>query len=717
MLNQSKSGIKSAVIHFLIPAALASLLALTGFFTRLDRVLYDQALRFTITHNPLPLNPRIVRIDLNDSSERALEEAINDRSAFADLVTVLADCGADAAMDFVFRGKSAYDEKIAEAAKWIDSFVLAAVPVPLEYNNAAYNNMTEEEERIVEAGLWHIKEYGEGTIPRAAGFILSTGEIARSGQLGHIGVKNDDDGLYRRTPLFYRWKDGLVPSLALAMAASQLGIDPADIEFYPGKEVLLPADPPVHIPVDNSAYVMIPFTRPWADDLYRLSFAQAVSAASDEEVFEKLSAELPGALVLAADITTAKKDYGVTPFETLYPLSEIHASLLSGILDNYFYTPPAPAFQGVFLLASALVLIWFCSLKKDSLFHAGFLGLLFFQVLFIALVWRYMRIIPAFSGILFFVFIQWGFHFSRRLVARYREKFLLEMTFSRYLSPDVIRQLMADPSRLSLGGEEREMSALFTDIQGFSTIAEKLHDPRRIVELLNYYLGEMSGIILENRGTIDKYEGDAIIAFFGAPLASGTDPADACRTAVLMKRREILLNEEIARRNLSPSPLFTRIGINSGLMVVGNMGTEKKMDYTIMGNTVNLASRLEGINKQYHTGILISEETKKRAGGGFVLRSIDRVRAVGFDTPVRLYELLDILPDASPALLEMADAWEEAVHHYETGAFEKARDLFASLRARSPQDKTAAFYEERCAALLNNPPPPDWDGITNLTQK
>jgi adenylate cyclase len=173
--------------------------------------------------------------------------------------------------------------------------------------------------------------------------------------------------------------------------------------------------------------------------------------------------------------------------------------------------------------------------------------------------------------------------------------------FSRYLSPVIINELIADPGKLNLGGEKRIMTAMFTDLQGFSSISEQL-DPVQVVRLLNRYLTTMSAVIMENMGTIDKYEGDAIIAFFGAPVYREDHAALACRSALGIKKAEQALNAVIISEGLSSAPLFTRIGINTGEMVVGNMGAENKMDYTIMGNAVNLASRLEGVNKQYHPG-------------------------------------------------------------------------------------------------------------------
>ncbi|WP_461255716.1 adenylate/guanylate cyclase domain-containing protein [Treponema sp. R80B11-R83G3] len=288
----------------------------------------------------------------------------------------------------------------------------------------------------------------------------------------------------------------------------------------------------------------------------------------------------------------------------------------------------------------------------------------------------------------------------------------LQNAFSRYLAPEIISEIIKDPNKLNLGGEKREMTALFTDIQNFSSISEQL-DPAHLVRLLNKYLTEMSNIIIEHLGTIDKYVGDAIISFFGAPLFNADHASLACRSALAIKTAEKELNKMIISEKLSPVPIFTRIGINTGEMVVGNMGAEKKMDYTIMGNAVNLASRIEGVNKQYHTGgILISEYTRAKIGDEFLLRRIDRVRVVGINTPLRLYELLPTDTDRGAV-----EIWEKALDLFERRDFRTAFGLFVSLFKRYPNDNVAKVYALRCKTFVKTPPPDDWDAVKNLTEK
>jgi len=298
-----------------------------------------------------------------------------------------------------------------------------------------------------------------------------------------------------------------------------------------------------------------------------------------------------------------------------------------------------------------------------------------------------------------------------------REKAFLHSAFSRYLAPEIITDIINDPTKLNLGGEKRVMTAIFTDIRSFSTISEKI-DPQQLVKLLNLYLTRMSNIVMWNLGTIDKYIGDAIVAFFGAPIYHENHAILACRSAVAMKEAEKEINKMVIEENLSPLQLFTRIGINTGEMVVGNMGAENKMDYTIMGNAVNLTARLEGVNTQYRTGgILISEYTREQIGDEFLLRKLDRVRVVGINTPLRLYELLNLKEKATDAEITAVQHWEKNLELYEKQQFPQALQGFKSLQQVNPDDNVAGLYIERCEGYIKEPPPPEWHAVRNLTEK
>jgi len=296
-----------------------------------------------------------------------------------------------------------------------------------------------------------------------------------------------------------------------------------------------------------------------------------------------------------------------------------------------------------------------------------------------------------------------------------REKQFIRKAFSTYVSDDVVKEIISDPSRLHLGGTKFHMSAIFTDIQGFSTISEQL-DPESLVSLLNSYLTLMSNAILDEKGTIDKYEGDAIIAFFGAPISTTDHAIRSCNASIAIKRIEKELNIKVLEEKLSPSPLYTRIGINTGSMVAGNMGTDKKMDYTIMGNAVNLAARLEGVNKQYGTWIIASDDTVRETEGRFLTRKLDRVRVVGIKEPVRLHEVIETMDYASPEKKKMVEVFHQSLDIFEERKWKEAAKGFKEALSIE-HDIPSTKYIERCKVFLVKPPKDDWDGVYNMTEK
>jgi len=292
----------------------------------------------------------------------------------------------------------------------------------------------------------------------------------------------------------------------------------------------------------------------------------------------------------------------------------------------------------------------------------------------------------------------------------------LRRAFSTYLSEDVVEEIITDPTHLKLGGIKRDMTALFTDIMGFTRIAETLA-PEQLVDMLNYYLTSMSDIILDHKGTIDKYNGDAIISFFGAPLRLIDHAMQACDAAIKMKGIEKEINKYLMEKRISASPLLTRIGISSGEMVVGNMGTEKKMNYTIIGNAVNLAARLEGVNKHYGTWILATENTIRQTEDRFLTRRLDRIRVVGLNEPVRIYELVALAENAEPTLQKKLVLFHKALELFEKRNWPVAAAAFRQVLDLSPNDPPSILYFNRCRMYLERSPDSSWDGVYNLKQK
>jgi adenylate cyclase len=446
----------------------------------------------------------------------------------------------------------------------------------------------------------------------------------------------------------------------------------------------------------------------------------------------RLRAMFEGKFCVIGRTDTGTTDIGVNPFFGKYVNVGTHGVVLDTILRESFITPVRPLWSAVLSVALALFLMLALGRLKPALRAGlGLGGIVLFGVVCFVL-FRYAGIFVGPLGPVLAAVIAVIFRELVSYLASEKEKQFINKALSTYVSKEVVEELVANPSLLQLGGSKRQMSAIFTDIQGFSTISEQL-DPEQLVQLLNRYLTEMSDIIMENMGTIDKYEGDAIIAFFGAPVYREDHAALACRSAISIKKAEAELNRVIMADRLSPLPLYTRIGVNTGEMVVGNMGTSNKMNYTIMGNAVNLAARLEGVNKQYRTGgILISEYTKNEIGNEFICRSLDRVRVVGINEPVRLYELLGSrsepslpgepglrsepsLPDDTAG--EAVKAWEEAMVLYEKRQFQAAEEIFGSIAAKNEKDGAARLYVEKCRSYTAAPPPDGWDGVNNLSEK
>jgi adenylate cyclase len=415
-------------------------------------------------------------------------------------------------------------------------------------------------------------------------------------------------------------------------------------------------------------------------------------------------------------VDTGTTDYGANPFYGKYVNVGTHAVVLDTILSETFIIPLNRWIQVLFMLLFT-PLFFIISARLPPVFRAasGFVIISVFLVVTAAL----LRFFGVFLGPLGTVFAMISAVIVREIISyagSEKEKQFIRTAFSTYVSSDVVKEIISDPSRLQLGGSKRHMTAIFTDVMSFTSISEKL-DPEDLVSLLNHYLSAMSDVILSEKGTIDKYEGDAIIAFFGAPLDLSDHALRACVSAIKMKKIEAELNKTIMENKLSHTPMKTRIGINTGNMVAGNMGTGNKMNYTIMGNAVNLAARLEGVNKQYGTWILASHDTVRETGDRLLFRKLDRVRVVGINEPVRLCELLDTAEHADEQKQKLVTVFHEALDCFEKRDWKQAAAGFKEAMSVKPGDHPSKMYFERSVNFLKNLPDAAWDGVFNLTEK
>ena len=409
-------------------------------------------------------------------------------------------------------------------------------------------------------------------------------------------------------------------------------------------------------------------------------------------------------------------DLRPTPFSPTTPGVYIHAMAVQNMVDGRYLE----RFYGIALYESLVYLLL-----------ALVLGLLLPQI-------------PAWSGILATLGVSGGFYLFDSMVVfpsgtwmliifpileaftiflaisvygyltEGREKRKIRQAFQFYLTKSVVDEVLQEPKKLKLGGEKRVCTVLFSDIRGFTTISERL-EADQLVALLNEYLTPMTNLVFKYDGTLDKYMGDAIMAIFGAPVAHADHAIRACKTALEMMVELKTLQAGWRERGLPE--LDVGIGLNTGPMSVGNMGSEIRFDYTVMGDNVNLGSRLEGINKQYGTNIIISEYTYEAAKGTIFARELDSVRVKGKREPVRIYELLGSgEPNETQALL--IDRFSNGIRLYKAQHWNEAKAIFEEVRDDiAPNDYTSRTYIKRCESMAANPPGDDWDGVFTMTSK
>ncbi len=399
---------------------------------------------------------------------------------------------------------------------------------------------------------------------------------------------------------------------------------------------------------------------------------------------------------------------------------EIHANAIQTILDQKFLrnmeVTEKIILLAVLCLAAAFVflytpiwlsLVFLCGIAVLYTLAAGFA---FDHGLILDLVHPYLALVTVFVA-----------SYMYRYFTEFKEKTQLKGAFSRYVNPDLVKQILEHPENVKLGGEKREITVLFTDIAHFTSISEKL-TPESLVTLLNEYFQAMSDVIMAEGGTVDKYEGDAIMAFFGAPLQQEDHALRAGRTALKMREKlEELLGQWEQAEPLpggEQRPVIDfRCGLSSGEVIVGNMGSSKHLEYTVMGDIVNLGSRLEGANKKYGTHIMVSEATHEKVKDFFAMRELDIIKVVGKNQSIKVYELLNLKGELVPAAAQLLDWYNEGINLYHQRKFAQALEQFEKILKVYSQDEPSKLYKQRCEVLRDFPPPANWDGVFEMGSK
>lgn len=524
---------------------------------------------------------------------------------------------------------------------------------------------------------------------------------------GFLNAIHDNDGLIRKALLLGRFQGELYPSLSLKALSLYLDEPIGVRESAFGIEAVTLGSRTV--PTDEYGRLTLNFYGP----------AQSVPHYSAVDVLEQRLP--PGALrdrlVFVGVTETGISDMRATPVDPYFPGVEIHGVVASNILQERYLIRDGRTILidlGLIIL-TPLILIYLLVKVRSILWGAGifvalgaFIGVVFY-VLFAKHGYQVGFSYPAVALVLSYLAAE-GY---RNLVMEKRARFL-HRAFSTYLSPTLVTEMLQDPDKFKLGGEKRRITVLFSDIRGFTSLSEQL-PPEQLVSVLNRYLSPMTEIVLSERGTLDKYMGDAIMALYNAPVDVADHSERACRSALRMleelERLNAALVAEIGFR------IDIGIGLNTGEAVVGNMGTALRFDYTAIGDAVNLAARLEGQNIIYGTHVLASEETHAACDRSFLFRPLDLLRVKGKQQPVMVYELLASADQATPAQLQLVADFTAALAIYRNAQFAQAVALFKELETRFPDDMPCKIYGLRCKEHLNSPPGPEWDGVYVTAQK
>ncbi len=544
-----------------------------------------------------------------------------------------------------------------------------------------------------------------------AGFTGNFVELQNASEFGAFFSYPRLDDVTRITPLLEAYQGDIYEALGLAAARLYLGNPPLQLEFAEADELSGLTLERLRlgerrIPVDEKIQAYIPFRGPPGSFPY-------ISAT--DVLNKRVSRErLEDRLVMVGTSSAGLLDLRATPVSDAYVGVEIHANIASGVLDERFMSSPAysAGMEFVQIALNLAVMTALMPVLSPVLAVLLIVALLALNVGLNVYLWNAAQLILPLASVLTTLLVMAFLQITYDYFVESRRKQRLGRMFGQYIPVELVEEIDASGEELSLQGENRVMSVLFSDVRGFTTISESL-EPTELTQLMNEFLTPITRIIHDHRGTIDKYMGDAVMAFWGAPLKDEQHATHALEAALDMVVAMEQVSERFAARGWPP--LKVGIGISSGPMNVGNMGSEFRMAYTVLGDVVNLGSRLEGQTKNYGANIIIAQDTAAMISG-YALRELDLIRVKGKQVPITIYEPLGREADLSePHAADLA-LYHEALGHYRARAFDTARSLFEALEAR---DSSVLYqlYLQRINAFSTQPPPPDWDGVFVATSK
>lgn len=713
-----------------------------GFVEQLSSILYDYRLQLTM---PGTLDERIVILDIDEKSLKEEGRWPWGRDRLAQLMDKLFDKYGIAVVGFdvVFAEKDESSglkvlQNLAKDQLRDDAgfqATLAQIRPRLEYDKLFADKiknrnvvlgyyLTDQKQHSI-SGMLPEPTFPAGSFRgRPIAFTAWNGYGANLPELqqaaasaGHFNPMVDADGIVRRVPMLIEYNGAYYESLSLAMVRTLLGhpkllpgLAEGKDNDYAGLEWLEldSAGGKLKIPVDADVATFVPYRGGQGSFRY-ISIADVLHDRADPD-------QLKGKIVLVGTTAPGLLDMRATPVAEVYPGVEVHANMISGILDQNLKEKPAYMLgaEVVWLLLIGIALSFVMPLLSPvKAIMASVFVFAITQGLSV-LIWHYGHALMPVANSLVMIALLFALDMSYGYFVESRTKRQITSLFGKYVPTELVDEMSKHPEQVvSMEGESREMSILFSDVRGFTSISEGL-DPKELTLLMNEFLTPLSRVVSKHHGKVDKYMGDCIMAFWGAPSPLPDHARHAMLAGIEMQATLQALQPEFKARGWPE--IHVGVGINSGRVSVGNMGSEVRVAYTVMGDEVNLASRLEGITKQYGVGIIVGENSRN-AVKDFLYRELDHVRVKGKEKPVAIYEPLGPSSEASKELNDEVKLFHEMRRLYLKQDWDQAELQLMNLQRMSPGMALYRIYMERVAHFRKNPPGADWDGVYTFETK
>ena len=710
-----------------------------GIVSQLDHIIYDTRLKLTM---PRGIDERIVILDIDEKSLQEIARWPWPRDVMARLVTKLFDHYQTAivAFDVVFAepdyssGIKRLDELAGKELRQVPGFVEAFEKLRPQLDNDALFAKAIKGRPVVlgyylnsDKNAKQIAAIPEPVLPRGAfagrevaitnwaGYGGNLSEFQKSAASGgHFNPLVDFDGVVRRVPMIAEYNGEYYEALSLAVVRTLLGFPKVEPGFasestshsgYAGLEWLKVG--PLTIPVDETASALIPY-RGGKFSFRYISLADVINGRIPAEA-------LKGKIAIVGTTAPGLLDLRSTPVDSVYPGVEVHANLIGGMLDRSIKQRPhyIVGAEVVLLLIGGITLALLMPILSPLRAMLVSIVAMALIIGFNLVVWTEGGLVLPLASSLLIVVTLFTMNMAYGYFVESRTKRQFTELFGQYVPPELVDKMAENPEKYSMEGRSEQLTVLFSDIVGFTSISEAL-SPKDLSAFINEYLTSMSLVIREHRGTLDKYIGDAIMAFWGAPVDDPEHARQGVLAALAMQSRLLEINELVRARGWPP--IRIGIGVNSGTMSVGDMGSKVRRAYTVMGDAVNLGSRLEALTRVYGVGVIVGQATCNLVKDG-IFRELDKVKVKGKDEPVAIFEAVGVEGSVSPEQLEEIKLWHQCLKQYRSQQWDTAEVTLGSLVRMNPVHMLYQEFSVRISQMRTEPLITDWDGVTAFKTK